>query len=90
MLDIFISKGENINIKDIIYLNIKIFFFINLILNKWRKLNQRDDAPLHYAARKNSTEIGELLIAKGVDINPKNIIYLNIIILFLINVIYNK
>ena len=40
--------------------------------------------PLHIALQKNSKEIGELLISKGADINLKDIIYLNIIILFLI------
>ena len=39
---------------------------------------------LHYAAKKNSKEIGEVLISKGADINAKDIIYLNIKILFLI------
>ena len=34
-----------------------------------------------------SKEMLELLILKGVDINAKDIIYLNIEILFLINVI---
>ena len=38
--------------------------------------------PLHYAAKYNSKEIGELLISKGADINAKDIIYLNLIILF--------
>ena len=42
---------------------------------------------LHYAAMGNSLWIGELLISKGADINAKDFIYLNIIILFLINVI---
>ena len=41
----------------------------------------------HYAAMGNSLWIGELLISKGADINAKDIIYLNIIILFLINLI---
>ena len=44
--------------------------------------------PLHYAAEKNSKEIGELLISKGADINAKTIIYLNLnLILFLIKLI---
>ena len=43
--------------------------------------------PLHYAARNNSKEIGELLILKGADINAKAIIYLNILILFFIIII---
>ena len=42
---------------------------------------------LHYAAMGNSLWIGELLILKGADINAKNIIYLNIKILFLIKII---
>ena len=43
--------------------------------------------PLHYAAWKNSKEIGELLISKGAYINAIDIIYLNIIIFFLIKII---
>ena len=45
--------------------------------------------PLHIAGKKNSKEIGELLISKGADINAKDLLYLNIIliILFLINII---
>ena len=42
---------------------------------------------LHFAAMGNSLWIGELLISKGADINAKDIIYQNILILFLINVI---
>ena len=49
-----------------------------------------NNTPLHIASEKNSKEIGEILISKGADINVKDIIYLNIIILFLINLIYNK
>ena len=46
---------------------------------------------LHFAAKINSKEIGELLISKGADINAKDdIIYLNIKIYFLINIIDNK
>ena len=40
---------------------------------------------LHFAALKNLKEIGEVLISKGADIHAKDLIYLNIIILFLIN-----
>ena len=32
-------------------------------------MNQKNKTPLHYAAEKNSKEIGELLISKGADIN---------------------
>ena len=47
----------------------------------------KNKTPLHYAAKNNSKEIGELLISKGADIKAKDIIYLNIIILFLIKII---
>ena len=43
--------------------------------------------PLQIALENNSKEIGELLISKGADINTKNIIYRNIKLLLLINVI---
>ena len=49
--------------------------------------NQKNKTPLHYAAEKNSKEIGELLISKGANMNEKDINYLNIKILFLINLI---
>ena len=45
---------------------------------------------LHYVARFNSKEIGEVLISKGADINAKDILYRIIIILFLIKIISNK
>ena len=48
------------------------------------ELNKKNKTPLHYAAKSNSKEIGEVLISKGADINAKDIIYQNIIILFLI------
>ena len=38
----------------------------------------------------NPKEMLELLISKGEDINAKDIIYLNIIIVFLINIIKNQ
>ena len=47
----------------------------------------KNATPLHFAAIHNSKEIGELLISKGADINAKDIIYLNIGILFLIKLI---
>ena len=42
---------------------------------------------LHYAAMGNSLCVGEVLISKGVDMNVKDIIYLNIIIFFFIMII---
>ena len=47
----------------------------------------KNETPLHYAAKKNSKEIGELLISKGADINARDSIYLNIIIEFFIKII---
>ena len=47
----------------------------------------KNRTPFHHAAEKNSKEIGELLISKGADINAKNIIHINILILFLIKLI---
>ena len=47
----------------------------------------KNRTPLHIAAENNSKEMGELLISKGADINAIDIIYLNIIILFLIKII---
>ena len=48
---------------------------------------KKNQTPLHIAAFFNSKEIGELLISKEADINAKDIIYLNIKILFLIKII---
>ena len=62
-------------------------FILKIIQNKLRKFNKKNKTPLHYAIEKNSKEIGELLISKGADINAKDIIYLNIIIILLINII---
>ena len=45
---------------------------------------KKNKTPLHYAAKKNSKEIGEILISKGADVNAKDINYQNMIILFLI------
>ena len=86
-VELLISKGANINITYLCYINIIVLFLVKSISNKWRKLNKKNKTPLHYAAEKNSKEIGELLISKGADINAKDIIYLNIKILFLINII---
>ena len=63
---------------------------INMLSNKLKELSQKNRTPLHFAAEKNSKEIGQLLISKGADINAIDIIYLNILILFLINRIEKK
>ena len=85
--ELLISKGADINAKDIIYLNIRTLFLIKIILNKSQKLNKKNKTPLHIALEKNSKEIGEILISKGADINAIDIVYLNIKILFLIKII---
>ena len=87
MLEILISKGADINARNIIYLKIKILFLIKVILHKLRKLNKKNKTPLHYAAENNSKEMIEVLISVGADITEKDIIYLNIGILFLIKII---
>ena len=62
-----------------------------LVIKKGCNIETLDEydfkAPIHYAAEFNSKEVGELLIAKGVDVNIIDIIYHNIIILFLIKII---
>ena len=91
MLEILISKGANINAITVSYPKINIIlFFISIISFKWRKFNNKNKTPLHYAVQKNLKEISELLITKGADINAKDINYQNIILLFLINIILNK
>ena len=47
----------------------------------------KDQTPLHIALENNSKEIGVLLISKGADIKATDIIYLNMVILFLIKII---
>ena len=42
---------------------------------------------IHYALKKNSIDTAKILILKGADINAKDIIHLNMIILFFINII---
>ena len=42
---------------------------------KERSFNKNNKTPLHYAAKKDSIKIGELLLSKGADINIKDIIY---------------
>ena len=42
---------------------------------KERNLNKNNKTPLHIAAANDCIKIGELLISKGADINPIDIIY---------------
>ena len=68
-----------------IYDHLRNFFF--LVSHKNKYSNKKNQTPLHIAAEHNSVEIGEILISKGADINAIDIIYLNILILFLIKLI---
>ena len=45
-------------------------------------MNKKNEIPLHCAAANNLKEIGEILISKGTDINSKDIIYQNIILIY--------
>ena len=54
------------------------------------KVNKKNKTPLDYALETSSTEIEEILISKGADINAKDSIYHNLIVLFLIKIISNK
>ena len=75
IVEILISKGANVNDKDIPLSNIKLRFQIKIMQNIERILNEKNNTPLHYAAIKNAKEIGELLISKGADIHATNFIY---------------
>ena len=77
MVEILICKGADINAKNIYKLNMFKLFLIKINLKRERKLKEENMTPIHYAARFNYKEIGEILISKGVDINVKEIIYLN-------------
>ena len=51
------------------------------------ELNKKNFTPLHTAALYHSKAMAELLISNGANLYLKEIIYLNIEILFLINII---
>ena len=90
MGELLISKGADINAKDIIYQNTNSSFLIMIIQFKERNLNINNDTPLHSAAEKNAIKMGELLISKGANINAKGIIYQNMKSSFLIIIIQFK
>ena len=60
----------------------KILFIINGIYNKERKFKKKNQTALHWAAKKNYKDIGDILIKNGADINAKNSHYLNMISFF--------
>ena len=47
-----------------------------------REFNKKNKTMLHYAAKGNSSWIGEILISKGLDINAKDIHSPKLILLF--------
>ena len=49
---------------------------------KERNLNKNNKTPLHWAAQKDSIKMGELLISKGADINARDIIHQNMVLLY--------
>ena len=83
-MELLISKGANIYTLDLFYQEITTLFFISINKNLSRFLKMKNRAPLHYAAKNNSKEIGEILLSKGSYIDIQDIFYNIIIILFLI------
>ena len=66
------------------YHNYEVFDLINRLFDVNSIIRKKNKAPLHYAVKYNSKEIGEILISKGAYINAKDIIYQIIGYLFLI------
>ena len=79
MGELLISKGADINAKDIIHQYINSSFLIIIKQIKERNLNKNDRTFLHIAAEKDLVRMGELLISKGADINAMTIIHQYII-----------
>ena len=79
MGELLISKGADINAKDIIHQYINSSFLIIMKQIKEKNLNTNNETPLHIAIEKNLDKMGELLISKGADINAKDIIHQYII-----------
>ena len=52
-------------------------------------LNKKGQTLLHYATKRNSKEMFEILISKGADINATAIKYQTIIIFFLTKILHN-
>ena len=52
-----------------------MFDLLDRLFNVNSIISEKKKTPLHYAAKYNSKEIGEVLISKGADINAKDIIY---------------
>ena len=79
MGEFLISKGADINVKDILLQNINSSFSIIVIQSKERNLNINNQKPLHFAVQNDSINMMELLISKGADINAKIVFHQNIV-----------
>ena len=75
MGELLISKGADINAKNVIRQYIISSFSIIMKQIKGRNLNKNNYTPLHSAVHHYSVRMGELLISKGADINVKSIIH---------------
>ena len=73
--ELLISKGADINAKDIIYQIMEKSFLIILKQIKEKHLNTNNETLLYIAIKQGSIKMAELLISKGADINAKDIIY---------------
>ena len=73
MGEILILKGADINAKDIDHLKMRVLLWIKVIYYIERKFIKNNWAPLHYAAYENSKDIGDILIAKGAEVDVKDI-----------------
>ena len=75
MGELLISKGADINAKDIIHQYMNLSFLIMEKQINERNFNRNKKTPLYFVAMKDSIKMGELLISKGADINAKDIIH---------------
>ena len=75
IIELLLSKGADINIKNGMLQNKMLLFLININHNIKRKLNYKNKTPLHISIGHNEKNILELLLSKGADINAKDIIY---------------
>ena len=74
MIEILISKGVDINVKDSNSYNTITLWLITIISKKERKYNNQNQTTLHIGAQtKWRKEIMKLLISKGANINLKAI-----------------
>ena len=91
MIEILISKGVDINVKDSNSYNTITLWLITIISKKERKYNNQNQTTLHIGAQtKWRKEIMKLLISKGANINAFDIKFKSLITIWLINIIFVK